>query len=98
MTSLIAACITHLLFRSDNDNSGQRRGFKAILQCFYPNTTGRSGVLSNRFFKLHLEITRILSGIHLMAASTSATVQDMMICVSERGGERERVGKRYDIW
>ena len=69
MASLIAAYITHLLFRSDNDNSGKRRGFKAILQCFNHNTTGRSDVHGNRFYKLHIKITRILSAIHLMAAS-----------------------------
>ena len=91
VTSLIAGYITHLLFRSDNDSSGKRRGFRAILQCFNPNRTGRSDVHGNRFFKFHIKITRIHSAIHLMAASNfSHSSRHGVICDGARGEERKR--------
>ena len=88
MTSLIAAYITHLLFRSDNKNLGNGRGFRAILQCFNPNITGKSNVQANRIFKLHIKITRILSAMYLMATceENQASWYDDM---SEGGRKRE---------
>ena len=98
VTSLIAAYITHLLFRSDNDSSGKRRGFRAILQCFNLNRTGRSDVHCNIFFKLHIKITRILSTIHLMAASSFNHSSRHDIIREGVKGEGGREGMGCDMW
>ena len=82
-----------LLFHSDNDDSGNRRGFRAFLQCFNPNTTARSDVQGSRFFELHIEITGILTAVDLMAASNvskSSRYDDMRERAKGREEDREK--------